>query len=88
MSNRPQQIVPKRRFSLTDDLDRTVTANLHRATRLRQLILAAVFAGRFTGQFDIETFLELPMVAEAPGEHSSGRSAQRSVSGAAKGGPA
>jgi type I restriction enzyme S subunit len=38
----------ERRFSLADDLDRIDSASLRRATRLRQSILNAAFAGRLT----------------------------------------
>jgi type I restriction enzyme, S subunit len=40
----------ERRLSLADALERAASANLHRATRLRQEVLAAAFSGRLSGR--------------------------------------
>ncbi len=55
----------ERRFSLADDLDRIVSANLHRATRLRQSILAAAFSGRLVLATSPAAGSEMPRAAEA-----------------------
>jgi type I restriction enzyme S subunit len=54
-----------RRLSLADDLDRNVNANIHRATRFRQSILAAAFAGRATSPVKSETRTLLPASGQA-----------------------
>jgi len=58
----------ERRLSLADELERVVSANLHRATRLRQAILAAAFTGRLSERYEssVREALELPHVAEEP----------------------
>ena len=56
-----------RRLSFADDLDLAVTANLHRASRLRQAAFAAVFSGRSTGQRVSVAQDEAPMGAEFAG---------------------